>query len=141
MLSWCSRCSSRDGPAWWKAEPSLEEGSQRLRLCATVDNGVLRTNSWLSRSPYPPPSPRRPMSIVVAIHKVAIGRVRLTAAVHRAIFGRRMTGATARQFPKWRDRMQKAAKAEPNVETGTRIVFATTRLVWHAAAGPGARAA
>ena len=81
------------------------------------------------------------MLIVVARHKVAIGRVRLTAAVHRAIFGRRMTGATARQFPKWRNRMQKAAKAEANVETGICKMSATTWLFSRADAGPGARAA
>jgi hypothetical protein len=81
------------------------------------------------------------MAMVVATHKLAIGRVRLTAAVHRAIFYRRMTVQQVGQFPKWRDRMQKTAKADANVETGIRKMSATTGLCNQAGEGPGARAA
>jgi hypothetical protein len=37
--------------------------------------------------------------------------------------------------------MQIALKEGANVEIGTRIMSATTRLVWYDDAGPGARAA
>ena len=75
------------------AERSLRRmKADRKRVFVLSPNMAPRaTNSWLPRPPYPPPSPRRLIAIVVARHDEVNGRVNLTGTVHQAVFGRRIT--------------------------------------------------
>ena len=81
------------------------------------------------------------MPLGVVTPQAAIGRVRLTFAGHRAFFAPRMTMGKVARCPRSLDFMQTAMNENVNVKISTCIMSATTRLVWHVHAGPGARAA
>jgi hypothetical protein len=108
----------------------------------TTPHGFL--GEQLMASPTPIPTPRTTSTDVESRGDTtaAIGQVGTTFPAHRAFFASRMTLGKVARCPRSLDVMQTAAlKEDANVETGTRIMSATTRLVWHAHAGPGARAA